>query len=401
MNTNDELPYDEIDPSEGVRTFGYRLPNPMLQGWNTHRPTHRCNQCGAYWKHWQDDSWTLCSSKAGACCDNARMGPQIVQLDAPAPAPATSETPRTDEQWERHDHETIDEASARCRHFARTLERELAAAKRERDEANARLVNSIKHLNRLGSWAQQDPTGPFESAQIQQWVLSELRAALGQDYEPTKWQPSILMLRDQLSAATRRAEEAERELEAKRKHLRDANRGAECNAKVAWGIAKELAQVQAERDEAIAQRADCAQESLAWREYYAATHALDCLSLNDEGHAQAIIRIQAAFEYLEKFKPAAFIIQEAREFVARESKDRSDEIIRLRTAGAEKWQPIESAERTTRSILVWCPENRNIYCVYWRDGKWMQFGGGYGDLHDEPTHWMALPAPPAIGRENS
>jgi hypothetical protein len=82
---------DDIDLGEGVRTFGYRLTNPSLEGWNTHQPTHRCNQCGAYWMR-QDETWTLCSPRAGACCDNAHMGPQIIALSA---APKTSEPFRT------------------------------------------------------------------------------------------------------------------------------------------------------------------------------------------------------------------------------------------------------------------------------------------------------------------
>lgn len=73
---------DDIDSGEGVRTFGYRLPNPSLEGWNTHQPTHRCNQCGAYWMRRQDETWTLCSPRAGACCDNAHMGSQIIALFA-------------------------------------------------------------------------------------------------------------------------------------------------------------------------------------------------------------------------------------------------------------------------------------------------------------------------------
>lgn len=62
----------------------------------------------------------------------------------------------------------------------------------------------IRHLNRLGSWAQQDCTGPIIKDQIQAWVLSELRAALGSAYEPTSWQPEV-------PGAVGRAERAEKE----------------------------------------------------------------------------------------------------------------------------------------------------------------------------------------------
>lgn len=66
-----------------------------------------------------------------------------------------------------------------------------------------------------------------------------------------------------------------------------------------------------------------------------------------------------------------------------------------------EWQPIETAPKDRRSRLVWCPENKNVYCVYWEApkeqpclGKWAYFGGTNSELIDEPTHWMPLPNPP-------
>ena len=53
------------------------------------RATHRCKVCSAGWRLNPGDrnspqgrplsepSWSLCSPKAGPCCDNARMGDQI------------------------------------------------------------------------------------------------------------------------------------------------------------------------------------------------------------------------------------------------------------------------------------------------------------------------------------
>ena len=67
------------------------------------------------------------------------------------------------------------------------------------------------------------------------------------------------------------------------------------------------------------------------------------------------------------------------------------------------WQPIETAEKTTQSRLVYCPERKNTYCVYWGsystseddiDG-WCIFGAGGRYLSETPTHWMKIPAPPA------
>ncbi|PJL51460.1 hypothetical protein B9Y74_05545 [Stenotrophomonas maltophilia] len=63
---------------------------------------------------------------------------------------------------------------------------------------------------------------------------------------------------------------------------------------------------------------------------------------------------------------------------------------------APQWQPIESAPKTTRSILVWCPERQNQYMVYWDRlgaGEWRNFGG-CTVLTEVPTHWQPLPAAP-------
>jgi hypothetical protein len=58
------------------------------------------------------------------------------------------------------------------------------------------------------------------------------------------------------------------------------------------------------------------------------------------------------------------------------------------------WQLIESAPKTSRSRLVWCPELQNTYLVYWVYNGWHHFGGMFEPLDETPTHWMPLPAPP-------
>ena len=47
------------------------------------------------------------------------------------------------------------------------------------------------HLNRLATWAQQDPTGPTCAKGVQRWVLNEIRLALGQRGEPTPYVPLV------------------------------------------------------------------------------------------------------------------------------------------------------------------------------------------------------------------
>ena len=65
------------------------------------------------------------------------------------------------------------------------------------------------------------------------------------------------------------------------------------------------------------------------------------------------------------------------------------------------WQPIESAPKSTRSILVHCAEYGNTYVVTWREdveeSGWLHFGGCFDRLTETPTHWMPQPAAPAQG----
>lgn len=60
------------------------------------------------------------------------------------------------------------------------------------------------------------------------------------------------------------------------------------------------------------------------------------------------------------------------------------------------WQPIETAPKTSKARLVWCPERQNTYIVSWSDTPpgWLFFGGGGRDLQEDATHWMPLPEPP-------
>ena len=64
-------------------------------------------------------------------------------------------------------------------------------------------------------------------------------------------------------------------------------------------------------------------------------------------------------------------------------------------APTEQWMPIESAPKTHKARLVWCPEYRNIYEVTWCEHKlaWIHFGHG-NVMTDTATHWREMPAPP-------
>lgn len=60
----------------------------------------------------------------------------------------------------------------------------------------------------------------------------------------------------------------------------------------------------------------------------------------------------------------------------------------------EGWRAIESAPKTSRAILVHCPERQNTYAVCWLRDHWEFFGGAGRELTETPTHWRPLPAPP-------
>lgn len=133
---------------------------------------------------------------------------------------------------------------------AEKAEAELAAVKTEE-------VRRIRHLNRLATWAQQDPTGPWHAGRIQEWVLNEIKAALGAVCDPTAWQPSYYELRD-------RAEKAEAERNAL---LNDLSREVQTTIK----SDTEFLQIKKERDAlrdqltAAQKQRDAAQKELCQR----------------------------------------------------------------------------------------------------------------------------------------
>lgn len=68
----------------------------------------------------------------------------------------------------------------------------------------------------------------------------------------------------------------------------------------------------------------------------------------------------------------------------------------VQAEGRGAWMPIETAPKDSKSRLVWCPERKNQYLVYWNkdEENWWHFGSS-GRLNEEPTHWQPLPKPPA------
>lgn len=70
-----------------------------------------------------------------------------------------------------------------------------------------------------------------------------------------------------------------------------------------------------------------------------------------------------------------------------------------------EWQPIETAPKDGRHILLFAPGYRpdinppDYYVAQWRYGMWsLVHAGGYAVdalLDEEPSHWMPLPNPPS------
>lgn len=73
-------------------------------------------------------------------------------------------------------------------------------------------------------------------------------------------------------------------------------------------------------------------------------------------------------------------------------RNRADELFNTR-----EWQPIETAPKTGKPILMYCHIHQHTYCVKWDkyESRWMIFGcGGSGFLDQEPTCWQPQPANP-------
>jgi len=63
-----------------------------------------------------------------------------------------------------------------------------------------------------------------------------------------------------------------------------------------------------------------------------------------------------------------------------------------------EWQPIATAPRSGKWVLVWWPFVTDTPFVAYRvEGRWHAATAGDTWSDSEPTHWMPLPAPPEHG----
>lgn len=66
------------------------------------------------------------------------------------------------------------------------------------------------------------------------------------------------------------------------------------------------------------------------------------------------------------------------------------------TWARSEWQPIETAPKNGATLLVWRPSEGEHYPAHvgvdlWSDKSWYR-----SRRYQQPTHWMPLPAPPAL-----
>ena len=62
------------------------------------------------------------------------------------------------------------------------------------------------------------------------------------------------------------------------------------------------------------------------------------------------------------------------------------------------WRPIETAPKDGTPVLLGFPGYLHAMHGHYEDGIWGQLDSDFGFEHlpTQPTHWMPLPAPPAL-----
>ena len=59
-----------------------------------------------------------------------------------------------------------------------------------------------------------------------------------------------------------------------------------------------------------------------------------------------------------------------------------------------RWIPVsERLPEDKQSVLVWCPEYKNIYCAYLEKEQWWIFGAFVQVVPNAVVAWMPLPEP--------
>lgn len=81
--------------------------------------------------------------------------------------------------------------------------------------------------------------------------------------------------------------------------------------------------------------------------------------------------------------------------IAEYDKERyKEEITTLEAENKGEWISVsERLPEDRQSVLVWCPQYKNIYCAYLEKGQWWIFGAFIQIVPNEVVAWMPLPAP--------
>lgn len=164
-------------------------------------------------------------------------------------------------------------------------------------------------------------------------------------------------------------------------------------------LKRQLAEAVRERDEAALKRSE------------ALSAGLDTLSAMDRiekerDHAKAqltaVTRERDAYMEDSRAK-GGYILKLARLLECFDGDDLPEDRIAEMKAELAKlrdgWISVtERLPEDTKARNVRCPENRNTFTAYWKNGAWWIFGAFETRVPDEVTHYRDLPAPPNDGR---
>ena len=173
-------------------------------------------------------------------------------MNTPTPTPRTDEVASHEGNW--------DTKALRMGHLVRTLERELTAVTEQRDEAR-RLAEKYRNLSCEDQDQADETLLPWENNQPERTMNTPTPTPTPRTDDAINWHKGVKYvevsftrkLERELTAATEQRDRLVEAMEETKKHLKDANRGAEINAHALRINADKLASVTEQRDAASAE----------------------------------------------------------------------------------------------------------------------------------------------------